>query len=76
MPHYYFEVSHSGFSCGDDEGQTFPSPQAALDAARRLAAELAIELPELSGFSITVSDDRGEIIGRALISSPPKVVLQ
>ena len=49
-----------------------------LDALtmRRLAAELAIELPELSGFSITVSDDRGEIIGRALISSPPKAVLQ
>lgn len=75
MPRYYFEISHSGISCPDDEGEHYPGVEAALDVARRLAAELALELPELHRLTITILEESRETVGSMLIS-PPKPVLQ
>jgi hypothetical protein len=70
-----FEISHSGISCPDDEGEDYPGVEAALDVARRLAAKLALELPELQELTITILDESGDTVGSMLIS-PPKPVLQ
>jgi len=75
MPRYYFGISHSGISCPDDEGEDYPGVEAALDVARRLAAELALELPELHGLTITILDESGDTVGSMLIS-PSKPVPQ
>lgn len=75
MTRYYFEISHSGISCPDEEGEDFPNVKAALDAARRLGSELALELPELRGLSITVSDEQCGTVGNILVSVP-KAALQ
>jgi len=75
MPLYYFGISHSGISCPDEEGEDYPNVETALDAARRLAAELAHELPELHGLTVTVSDEHGQTVCSTLILVP-KAMLQ
>ena len=70
-----FEISHSGISCLDDGGEDYPGVEAAFDVARRLAAKLALELPELQELTITILDESGDTVGSMLIS-PPKPVLQ
>jgi len=75
MPRYYFEISHSDISCPDEEGDDYPNVEAAVGMARKLEAELALELPELHGLTITVLDEQGAAVGSTLISAP-KPMLQ
>ena len=70
MPRYFFEVSDEETSYADEEGMLYPTRDAAIKAGRQLAAELAVDLPELHGFVVIIFDEQGQVIDSVLVSPP------
>ena len=70
MPRYFFEVSDGKVMYTDEDGMRFPDRDTACDAGRRLAAELALDLPELHGFAVVISDEKGELVHSVAVSPP------
>ena len=70
MPRYFFEVSDEELMYADEEGMLYPTRDAAIKAGRQLAAELAVDLPELHGFAVIICDEQGEVVDSVLVSPP------
>jgi hypothetical protein len=69
MPRFFFHFTN-GRTLRDEDGEDFPSLEAATAHAAKIAAELAKE-PESRGFAVSVTDAQGNelayvTIGRAV----------
>ena len=72
MPHYYFDVRNGrrhadslGMDCRDDSG--------AIAKAKFIAAQIAIDTPQLTRLHVTVLNDAGAEIFQAPIRSKPPI---
>jgi hypothetical protein len=64
MMRYFFPVMDGSITFNDDEGTILSSPEAALQQAAVIAAELAQDGESYNGHVVCVIDEHGNEIGR------------
>jgi hypothetical protein len=71
MPRFFFDITDSGRSNQDDEGTELPDLRRAREEALATLGEIArYELPagDQRDFQISIRDDTGQILLRALLA--------
>ena len=72
MTKYYFHVTDGRSTFKDGEGSSHPSFADAHIEARRIAAELARDGAEYTGYAICLVDQKGNELARVLVGIIPK----
>jgi hypothetical protein len=69
MGRYFFHVTNGSTAFADDLGTVCPDADDARARARVIGAELAREAQHYQGFTIQVTDERGNEIARIPVQS-------